>query len=97
MTATPLILVFIVSADKPKLFNSGGLVVDAQSVGQLFSVSGPPQIPFFPSSYLLFCGGPILGMRTTSIRCYNSLIPRNPFNLLSGLVIIFYSLSIASK
>ena len=62
MTATPLILVFIVSADKPKLFNSGGLVVSAQSIGQLSSVSGPPQIPSpqhgFPGGTSLQLGTP---------------------------------------
>ena len=38
-------LVFIVSAEKPILFNSGGVTIVPQSRGQLSSVSGPPQTP----------------------------------------------------
>ena len=38
-------LVFIVSAEKPILFNSGGVTIIPQSIGQLSSVSGPPQTP----------------------------------------------------
>ena len=38
-------LVFIVSAEKPILFNSGGVMIVPQSIGQLSSFSGPPQTP----------------------------------------------------